>query len=265
MKRTIATILALVTLAGLQTASAAGLASDNAADTAYNDGWQTGDNGGSGWGSGWTLYDYPTYAGYFVGTSQNNGFNDGNIDTSGRAWGEWANGGAFAQATRFFSGTLSVGQSFVIDVDNGLLDSGSWVGFTIGASSNPYTTDSFSFFFRGGESTYKISNGGMFAIPYREADTGVPFTSAGVHVEFTLTGTTSYSVAITPAGGSTTVLNGTLYNSDFDNVGLYNTHAGPGSDHDAFFNSIAIIPEPTTFALVGMGLLGAVAMRKWSS
>lgn len=240
---------------------AAGLASDNAADSAYNDGWQTGDNGGTGWGGAWNLFDQGGNGGYFVGTSQNNGFNDGNIDSDGKAWGLWANGGASAQATRPFNGSLSIGQTFVIDMDNGFLDSGSWVGFTLTGFGDPGSTDQFSFFFQGGASNYKISVGRY--VWYSETDTGVGFTSKGVHVEFTLTGSTSYSVAITPNGGSTTVLTGNMViSSPIDHVELYNTHAGTGSAYDAFFNNIAIVPEPTTAMLVAAGLVGMIAMRR---
>jgi hypothetical protein len=245
---------------------AAGLASDNAADAAYSDGWQSGDNGGTGWGGGWTLYTGMSGAGgHFVGTSQNNGFKDGNIDTSGRAWGEWANGGGYANAVRPFDGTLSIAQTFVVDVDTGFIDAGSGnsVGFTLTGFGDPGATDQFSFFFRGGESNYKISTGRYMW--YNETDTGVGFTSKGVHVEFTLTGATAYSVAITPAGGSTTTLTGSLINAPFDHVELYNYNAGssdPVGLNDAFFNNIAIVPEPTAAMLVGLGMVATLVVRR---
>jgi len=244
---------------------AAGLAADNAADSAYNDGWQTGDNGGTGWGGGWSLStSVPpdvNKAGQFVGSSQGNGFSDGNIDTAGRAWGEYANNTYIATATRPFNGALSIGQTFSIDIDNGFLDSGSSVGFTLTGFGDPGATDQFSFFFQGGSSNYKVSVGRF--VWYSETDTGVGFTSKGVHVEFTLTGSTSYSVAITPNGASTTVLTGNMViSSPIDHVELYNYNAGTGSANDAFFNNIAIVPEPTTAMLVGAGLVSMIALRR---
>jgi hypothetical protein len=246
--------MSIALFAGTPAATAAGPASDNAAKAAYNDGWQTGDNGGTDWGGGWTLFETGGNGGYFVGTSQNNGFGDGNIDTGNSTWGIWANGGAAAQATRPFDGTLSIGQSFVIDLDTGFIDSGGSVEFSLSGSGAPWEQDHFSLFFRGGESTYKIATG--LYPNSTETDTGVAFTSTGLHVVFTLTGATTYSVALTPAGGSMTVVNGTLANAFLDRVSLYNIHAGTGSPYDAFFNNMSIIPEPTPFALVGRGGVG---------
>lgn len=238
---------------------AASPANDNAANAAYDDGWQSGDNGGSGWGGGWSLSTASppdvNKAGQFVGSSQGNGFGDGNIDTAGRSWGEYANSSYIATATRPFSGSLGIGQTFSIDIDNGFIDNGSSVGFTLTGFGDPGATDQFSFFFRGGDSSYKFSVGRF--IWYAETDTGVPFTSAGLHLEYTLTGATSFTLAVTPAGGSTTVLNGNMViNSPLDHVELYNYNAGGNASNDAFFNSLAIIPEPSTALLV---ILGAIS------
>jgi hypothetical protein len=54
---------------------------------------------------------------------------------------------------------------------------------------------------------------------------------------------------------ATRPLNGSMVmSSPLDHVELFNYNAGSGSDKDAYFNNLAIIPEPSSFALVGIGL-----------
>ena len=248
-------------------AAAAGSAWDNAGETAYADGWQTGDAGGSGWGSAWSLSTSVVppdgnIAGHFVGTSQNNGGGDGNVDVSGASWGLYANGGYMSYADRSFAGALGIGQSVILDMDNGYVDAGGQFGFTLTAYGDIGSTERFSFFFLGGSNNYFTGTGQMYWTT--DTDTGVPFTSAGLQVAFTLTGAQAYSVAITPAGGSTTTLNGSflIAATNFDHIELYNFNSGSSSANDGFFNSVQVIPEPGTTALVFAGLSGLLALRR---
>ncbi len=248
-------------------AQAATPAYDDASQSAYADGWQAGDNGGTGWGGSWNLNTAPPpdgdKAGFIVGTSQNNGFGNGNIDTENLAWGMYANSGYYAQASRSFNGNLSIGQSVILSMDNGFIDTGSSFGFTLTAFGDPGATDQFSFYFTGGGSNYKTSVGRFMSS--QETDTGVGFTSAGLEVAFTLTGVSSYSVAITPNGGSTTTLDGNFVRSDvtLDHIEFLNSNAGSGTANTGFFNEIQVtnpIPEPGTAALL---LVGAAGMLGW--
>ena len=62
-----------------------------------------------------------------------------------------------------------------------------------------------------------------------------------------LTGTNTYSVGITPSGGSLSTFTGTLggtAGSGIDRVRLFNFNAGNGGNNNAFFNNI-VVPEPT--------------------
>ena len=238
-------------------------ASDQASDAAYNSGWTNQSAGGTGWSGGWSLNTSGASAGHFIGSSQNNGSNDGNIDSSGEAWGLWANSGNSASATRSFNGLLTSGQSFSIDMDNGFLDDGAWVGFELSKGGEPGTFSPFSFGFAGGGTNYTFTTGSF--ISTQTFNTGVPFTSAGLHVEFTQGSGTSFTLAITPNGGSTTVINGT----DSGGIGifpgqvtLYNNNAGSGGTRDAFFNNLAVVPEPTSCALLAGALAVLLARRR---
>ena len=259
--------LAATWLGAAGIAAAAGLAWDHAGEAAYSDGWQTGDAGGSGWGGAWSLNTSVVppdgnVAGHFVGTSQNNGDGNGNVDVSGSSWGLYANSGYMSYATRPFAGTLGIGQSVILDMDNGYVEAGGQFGFTLTAYGDIGTTERFSFYFLGGSNNYFTGTGQMYWIT--QTDTGVPFTSAGLQVAFTLTGAQAYSVDITPAGGSTTTLNGSFLvaATNFDHIELFNFNAGSSSANDGFFNSVQVIPEPGTTALVLSGLAGLLAFRR---
>ncbi len=252
--------------------SAANLASDSAADGAYDDGWQTGDNGGSGFGA-WTIFTTdvnPDRNGVFVGSSGNNGSApSGNIDSAGRAWGTYANqlinqdvfSIGFVSASRSFTGgELSIGQSLLIRMDNG------FIGSTFrGAGAVGFSLNRFSFFFAGGGSEYRIGYGDPNDTIGLQG-TGVAFTDDGLDLAFTRTGVDTYQFVITPNGGAAVEINGVMSETGgaLDSILLYNKTAGAGAEADAFFNSMAIIPEPATAVLVGLGLLSAATLRRRS-
>lgn len=242
-------VATLVTLS-VGMCSAAPLAADDASDTAYDDGWGTGDNGGSGFGA-WSLSNTGGNSGHFVGASGNNAGGSGNIDTGGRAWGAYANSGETADGTRPFSGPLSVGQTFSIAMDNGWIGGGT-VGFGLQNSSSQNRLE---YYFVGGSPNYTIQdNSGS-------VDSGLGFTGDGMTVAVTLTGANSYLLTID--GG--TAITGTLANSGgIDRVRVFNFDAGSGGNNDAFFNSISIVPEPSSLVLVLLGLfcLSAAAAER---
>jgi hypothetical protein len=262
------TALAVLSLALAVPAYAATLAYDSAADATYDDGWHSGDNGGSGFGP-WTLTNVsPTgdRNGHIIQTSTGNGdAPSGNIDTASRAFGLYANQLAgpngldigYATAARNFTGgEIAVGQSLLISMDNGFV--GSWA---LGPSAVGFSLNRFSFFFAGGGTEYRIGYGDPNDV-IGTTGTGVPFTDDGLDLVFTRTGTDSYQLEVTPIGGSTTTINGTLPQTggSLDSILLYNRTAGPGSSNDVFFNNLAIVPEPATLgALAGLAL---VALRR---
>ena len=217
------------------------LAFDSAADAAYVGGFTNGSNGGSGWGGAWNFSAGANGpSGQFIGTSQTNGASDGNIDTAGRAWGLWGNNGGSMNAIRPFGFTLQPGQSFAADVDTGYIDSGGQAGFTLTGFGDPRGSSQISFVFRGGMTNYVINSGKYYWT--METNSGVAFTSKGVHVVITLGTNGAFTCATTPKGGATTIVNciDPAGAGGLDHVELFNSNAGTGSSHDAFFNNIAV-------------------------
>ena len=213
--------------------------------------WDNGNNQGSGFGA-WQLSPSPNNgnAGFFLASSANNGGApqpSGNINTSGQAWGLYANNDNTASAIRpFTGGSLTAGQDFLIRMDNGNINNGSSVGFGLQNSSG---VNRFEFYFVGGGSSYTINIGGT------TINTGIGFTDDGLSLVFSQGSANAWSLAVTPAGGSMSQFSGTLAASDISQARLFNFNAGGGGASDAFYNNIQVVPEPTNVALGAFGLL----------
>ena len=238
-------------------------AADTAADSAYDCGWimsaavwngflwTDGITGGTGFGP-WQLTATGVIGGpsngFFVGTSTTNAAGgEPGIDVGGRSWGMYANSNNFATAYRAFAnGPLQVGQMFLIDMDNGFIDTNSSVGLVMRtgtASSSPSDYEAgarFEFQFLGGDSSnsYKVVDAGGLQ------NIGVPFTGTGLHLVFMLNTTNTYTLlAIDNASNVTNTFAGTLggaTDGSLDSVALFNFNAGKGPDHACFFNSMAV-------------------------
>ena len=257
-------VLALF-IASTVSALAANTASDNAADAAYSDGWQDGDNGGTGFGA-WVIQPAGNSSteGHFVGDSNGNGGAGGpGINSSGAAWGMYANGGSQVNAYRpLTGGALGVGQTLVFEMDNGFIDSPGATFPTVGItlqSSVGHTI--WEFYFRGGDATYTVAGATS------GNDCTLPFTDGGVRVEFTLTGATTYDARITVLATSQQQLftNDDLLNfgnTSIERLRVYNFNAGSTGARDAFFNKVSVVPEPSTWAMIGAGLVGILFRRQ---
>ena len=201
-------------------------AADRADASAYGDGWSESDNGGFGFG-GWSLYTSSTNVnnnGRFLAT-------DASVDIGTPAWGLYANSGNLSEAKRILTNTLAIGQTLSVSMDNGFIDPGSGVGVAV---QNVQGDTLWEFFFNGGDQVYTISGG----------TTDVGWTSTGIDVAFTLTGTSTYRAAITPRGSGTSIIEGNL-NASTNTMAItrfraWNYNAGSGSDYDVFFNHLSI-------------------------
>ncbi len=207
---------------------------------------------GSGWGNAWVFSNSgtATVCGEYLGTSTANGYtgdpgNDGDIDTAGKSWGLYASGGFVARADRALNPSLAVGQTFAIDMDVGDIPSPGKVGFEL--HNGP--TARFAFQFIGGQSDFTIDDAASV-----QRDSGVPYTTQGVHLEFTLTDADHYFLTVSPVGDDTygvgnvsplpVTISGTLTGTPgtvINDVHLYNYQVPNDANNprrDAFFNSL---------------------------
>ena len=225
-------------------------AADDASDPAYSGGWINGSNGGTGFGP-WTLKATGVIGsstnGCFIGSSINNaGGTPPGIDVGGKSWGIYANSGNYTAAYRTFTnGPLMLGQSLLINMDNGYIDSGQSVGLVLrdnnaSGSANDYNVGArFEFLYIGFDTTksYKVVDAGGLQ------NIGIPFTGTGLRLVFTLTGVNTYTLlVINNVTSVTNTVSGTLNGAGpINSIALYNRNAGSGSDHDAYFNSLQIV------------------------
>ena len=122
-------------------ASAALMANDDASNAAYNSGWNDGTNGGTGFGA-WALR--ANQGSGFSGQFLDGGSGDDNIQTSGKAWGTYANGTGFQDSVAFraLSGFLGIGQTLKVSMDNGDIQSGGAPGVVLrNGNANSTTAD----------------------------------------------------------------------------------------------------------------------------
>ncbi|MBA3725026.1 MAG: PEP-CTERM sorting domain-containing protein [Armatimonadetes bacterium] len=222
---------------------------DSAADPIYNDGWQTGDNGGTGFGP-WSLSTSGN-AGSLVITSNNNGSGGGpGIDSAGRSLGGFADDGSLFAASRLINTPLSPGDFFSANFDNGLVDTSALVLMGLSAPGAGSTIR-----FVGGATNYELVDSGG------SATSTIGFTDGGLLGRWDVLTPTSYQFTLTRlsdnASWNTTR---TIGNTAFDRFIFQNAGAGATFQHDAFVNSFTVVPEPGTFA--ALGLCALALLRK---
>jgi hypothetical protein len=239
---------------------AAAPASDKASNSPYEPGgtWANAQNGGNGFGA-WTLTN-ATHSGFLVGSS-------GGIDTAGESWGMFAGSGDTVSAVRPFtlggpnaSKQLAVGQSISLAMDNGVIQAGGMVGFSL---NDGMGTPRFEFYYLGGDSvdSYKINiNGTQFNL-------NLPFTTNGFsNITFTLGASNAWSLSITENGVAgtmsyTSASYSNLAASNMAQISFFDVNAGSNSNEFAYFNSLSInaVPEPSVVSL----LAGPAILSAW--
>jgi hypothetical protein len=228
-------------------------ATDDASQPAYSGGWTNGSNGGTQF-LPWSLVPTgpSTNSGFFIGDSNTNAFGTGPGINSGTgvAWGTYANSSNSSIAIRPFVTPLTPGNTFGVQIDNGFIDNGSSVGFSLSDSSNSVR---FSFRFTGGGSNYSISDAtGTF-------NTSLGFLGTGLNTALDLVNPTTYLFTVTDiSNGNTYQHVGPLVaGGAIDRFVGFNINAGSGIANEAYFNrmTIAPVPEPASVLLI-CGLAG---------
>jgi hypothetical protein len=204
-----------------------------ASGSGLNYSWARHNNGG--WGSAWSASGS---GGTFRASSTDNEFGEAACTSlssaddinspSGNALGMWGGFSGDEVATRNFA-ALAVGQVVSIDFDNGNVDTGSKVGFSLQTSGG---TDVLQFYFIGGDLNYNFNDG-------VEQDTGIFFQRTGLRVQFVLTSASAYTLIVTPCGGTATTFTGS-YSGNIAKLKLFNQNTSGGDAYNVYFNNFLI-------------------------
>jgi hypothetical protein len=253
-------------------------ASQDAYDNAGNySTWPQMASEGTGFGN-WFFYNSTPNggnAGEFLGSSAEDGQRD-NINGpspgagfSGNSFGFYANQGAYADAgavAPFLGGSLAPGQTFSILMQSGNVAAGVTNGLSL---QNSTGGNLFQFYSVGDQSDYFINVGGQ------QIDTGLYYTTYGAQLDFEqlagdawsvniYTFTYNYGYSATLSSTSTGVF---LANDNISQVDLQEDSGGISapndSSYDMFFNSLMIVPEPSTPLLTCLsGVCGLLIFRR---
>ena len=245
------------------------IAADYATDPTYSGGWSAGQNGGYGFGP-WSFY----------GTDPDPSVQQGMSSTSpiGPSWTLFnlSSNSGIANAGRAISepGGLQVGQTLETVIDNPTTTH-FYRGWTIslnnGTDNNP-----------GGVSTgqqvaayhFEYFNYGQWTVADLAGDTGTTLYNtdtavAGMKFDLTLTSATTYSLTLTPLGGSASAYTqtGTLKDGgpiNWIEFQLYNNASGGLEDvaNNFEISYLAIIPEPSSLAILGLGCASLTFLRR---
>jgi autotransporter-associated beta strand protein len=195
-------------------------------------------NNNAGWGSAWTASG--SGALFLQTSTQNDQSNpdctsftsagDINSPISGMALGMWGGNSGDEVATRTFT-ALTAGKVVSIDFDNGNVDNGSKVGFSLQTSGG---ADLLQFYFVGGQSNYKY-----WDTTLGEQDSGIAWGYTGKRVQFILTSATTYALIVTPCGGTATTLTGT-FSGSIAQLKLFNGNTAGGDADNIYFNNLLV-------------------------
>ncbi len=244
------------------------VAYDSASSSTYGSGWSAGQNGGSGFGA-WS-FDGTSGAGQEMSSS----------GAIGTAWTLYTTttGNGISDVGRSISeaGGLQVGQTFQTVLQNPT-SYHYFGGFDIlflngtdnnGAGDNTSAIraqDFHSGYYNPGDLWSVQDSGAGGSTTLSAATTG----AAGVQIDLTLNSATAYTLTMTALnGGGTSTVNGTYSGPiNYVNFRLYDGvgSSGPSDVADNFgisYMEITAVPEPTSVALLGLGLGGLLFVRR---
>jgi len=186
------------------------------------------------------------------------------MDTGGNSWGLYANSSQTAANIYNFGSTLAVGGYVEISVSLGNIASGGTVGFSL---QNSGGTNRFESYYIGvnASDTFKLNDAGG-----QENITG-PTTSFASSswaspnfqfqtIRFTLGASNTYTLSFDGVNVTNTGL--TIAASDISRIRIFNFNAGSGGASNQYFNSLTVVPEPSTSVLLGLAGAALVAFRR---
>ena len=201
-------------------------ASDDASSGVYSPSWDNGDNGGTGFG-GWGL-SAGASSGWFVGNPNNNGISTASMGTT--AFGLYATGSAYMNASRGFSTGLQVGDIFIFDWGINWDANGGAKGFDLKAGGTTLVTILNS----GGANVPNISGGTMGTIDssYGTGNMSVSITRTTTGYNFSMTRRSTGTTFTGTFGGANDVL---------DNINFFIGGQNEGNgNRNMFFDNLRI-------------------------
>jgi hypothetical protein len=280
-----ATACALSGAAAMLTSIAsAQVAADYATDPAYAGGWAAGQNGGFGFGA-WSFDGTQAPDNSFTTSGQQGISSSSPLGTAWTLFNLSSTAG-LANAGRAITepGGLQVGQTLETVIENPStthffrgwtisLNSGNNNIYPGGPANNPSGDTGLN---QVQAYHFEYFNYGQWTVNDLSGNTGTTLVNtdtsiAGMKLDFTLTSATTYSLTMTPLGGSAHPYTqaGTLANGgpiDWVQFQLYNNISGGLNDTANNFEisgmTISPAPEPTTLALIGLGSVGLLFLRR---
>lgn len=219
------------------------IASDNASN--YSGNWTNGSNFGTGF-QPWTLTVNPGtgFAGAFIGDPSSAGIT-GMSPTSFGLFANPSTSGAFVNADRAFSSALGTGQTFSVQ----------WgVNFDSNSSGNKGLN-----IYSGGTSGTELINinmGGSATITINGNPMFSNYGTAAMNLNFQLLNATTLRVYGIGRDGSESYDNNFTIGAAPDAFRFYVSNLDTGDQRQPYFNNLSIVPEPSTYALAAIALLG---------
>jgi len=230
------------------------IASDNGGN--YGAGWTNGANGGTGF-LAWNISATPGtgFAGSFIGDPTFAGVT-GMSTTSFGLFANPGGSGATATVSRGLASALNVGDTF---------------SFQWGINWDSDVGNKGFNLFSGGVGGTQLLNVNQAGFPgdvtFEGSNTGIAYGDGPMTWSFTLTTASNLLVTSSARNGTTTpVFTTNIAVTAAPNAfSFYATAMGAGDQRQSYFNNLSVVPEPSTYALLGLSALafgGYVARRR---
>lgn len=154
-----------------------------------------------------------------------------------RGLGLWASSNGVVTASRNLLAEMQAGDALLVRFDNNLIDPDGEVGLALRDISGK---DRFRFYFVGGQFVYKVDD------QVTNRNTSIGYTSGGLPLTFTLTGSDTYALntGFSPVTG--TLASG----GPITQIAFFNKGAGPGTERNFYVGEMSLTEQRTTNVVI---------------